>query len=237
MALLKYEEIADSLRTRIAAGEFPPGAVLPSGRDLAEQWRVSRATVVKAMDVLRGDGVVEAKQGAGFIVTETAIGRSAGGRKAGAPRIAGMPFTRVGEPERVAPPAHVAAALSLPEGTKALRRVRLMQLPDGTPHSYVEAWFPPEVADQAPRLEQNAPITEGTTKYVQRQTGRVPVEGTDTATVRLATDAEAIHLRVQTPAAVSVVLHIAHDKDGRALVCEEGVTPGTLWERIESYPM
>ncbi|GDY60572.1 hypothetical protein SVIO_111950 [Streptomyces violaceusniger] len=32
---------------------------------------VSRATVVKAMDVLRNDGLVEARQGAGFTVVET----------------------------------------------------------------------------------------------------------------------------------------------------------------------
>lgn len=238
MALLKYEEIADSLRTRIATGEFPPGTVLPSGRDLAEQWQVSRATVVKAMDVLRGDGVVEAKQGAGFIVTETAAGRPAGSRKAGSPRISGgMPFTRVGEPERAVPPAHVAAALGLAEGAEALRRVRLMQLPEGAPHSYVEAWFPADVADQSPRLEQNAPIAEGTTRYVRRETGRFPVEGTDTTTVRLATEEEATHLRLQPPAAVAVVHHTAYDKDGHALVCEMGVTPGALWERIETYSM
>ena len=37
MALLKYEEIAESLRTRIAAGEFGPGDIVPSGRDLASR--------------------------------------------------------------------------------------------------------------------------------------------------------------------------------------------------------
>ncbi|GGW61179.1 hypothetical protein GCM10010320_47880 [Streptomyces caelestis] len=65
MPLLKYEQIADDLRTRIANGEFGPGELLPSGRDLAEQWSVSRATVVKAYDVLRADGLVVARQGAG----------------------------------------------------------------------------------------------------------------------------------------------------------------------------
>jgi GntR family transcriptional regulator len=39
------------------------------------------------------------------------------------------------------------------------------------------------------------------------------------------------------PAAVAVVLHTAYDKDGRPLVCEEGVTAGALWERTDSYPM
>jgi DNA-binding GntR family transcriptional regulator len=238
MALLKYEEIAESLRSRIASGEFEPGAMLPSGRDLAEQWQVSRATVVKAMDVLRGDGVVEAKQGAGFIVTETPIGRPAGDRRSGATRTTGgMPFERVGTPDRVVPPAHVATALGLASDGEALRRVRIMQLPDGNPHSYVEAWFPQDVADQAPRLEQHAPIAEGTTRYIRRQTGRFPVEGTDVTSVRMVTDDEAHHLHLTPPTPVVVVLHTAYDQNGRALVCEEGVTPGSLWEQSETYPM
>lgn len=238
MALLKYEEIAESLRSRIAAGEFPPGGVIPSGRDLAERWQVSRATVVKAMDVLRNDGVIVAKQGTGFVVVESPIGRPAGNRRSGSARTTGgMPFVRIGTPDRTVPPAHVADALGLPPRTEALRRVRMMQLPDGTPHSYVEAWFPPDIADQSPRLEQHAPIAEGTTRYIRRQTGRFPVEGSDTTTVRLATDDEAHHLGLSTPAAVAVVLHTAYDQKGRALVCEEGVTPGSLWEQVDTYPM
>ncbi|WP_037912016.1 GntR family transcriptional regulator [Actinacidiphila yeochonensis] len=238
MALLKYEEIAESLRVRMASGEFPPGETLPSGRDLAEQWQVSRATVVKAMDVLRNDGVVEARQGTGFVVAETAIGRPAGNRRAGSARVAGgMPFTRVGNPERTTPPAHIATALNLPAGAHALRRARLMQLLDGTPHSYVEAWFPLEVVAQAPRLEQHAPIAEGTTRYVSRQTRRSPAEGVDVTTVQLATAEQAHHLRLDIPAAVAVVLHTAYDQDGRPLVCEEGVTAGSLWEQTDTYPM
>jgi DNA-binding GntR family transcriptional regulator len=238
MALLKYEEIAESLRSRIAAGEFAPGETLPSGRDLAEQWAVARATVVKAMDVLRGDGVVEARQGTGFIVTETPVGRPTGGRRAGSTRVTGgLPFQRLGEPDWIEPPAHVASALRLAAGVQALRRVRLMQTPDGSPHSHVQAWFPPDVAELSPRLAHLAPIAEGTTRYVRRQTGRFPVEGVDVTTVRLATEDEAAHLMLSRPTAVAVVLHTAFDQEGRPLVCEEGVTPGALYEQVDTYPM
>jgi GntR family transcriptional regulator len=238
MALLKYEEIAESLRSRIAAGEFPPGETLPSTRDLSEQWSVSRATAIKAMDVLRNDGVVEARQGTGFVVTETPVARPAGARHAGSARVSGgMPFLRVGAPDWTEPPAHVAKALRLDAGVEALRRVRVLQLPDGSPHSYAVAWFPPDVAEPSPRLAQTAPIAEGTTRYVRRQTGRFPVEGTDVTTVRLATEAEAEHLGLSGPTPVAVVLHTAYDQEGRPLVCEEGVTPGPLYERVESYAM
>ncbi|MFD3538062.1 GntR family transcriptional regulator [Streptomyces sp. NPDC058662] len=238
MALLKYEEIAESLRSRIAAGEFAPGDTLPSGRDLAEQWAVSRATTVKAMDVLRNDGVVEARQGTGFIVTETPVARPAGGRAAGSARVSGgLPFLRVGAPDWAVPPVHVAEALRMDAGRETLRRVRVLQLPDGSPHSYVTAWFAPDVAESSPRLAQTAPIAEGTTRYVRRQTGRFPVEGTDTTSVRLASDTEAEHLALSGPTAVAVLLHTAFDNEGRPLVCEEGVTPGSLYERVDTYAM
>jgi DNA-binding GntR family transcriptional regulator len=238
MAVLKYEEIAESLRARIAAGEFEPGAIVPSGRDLAEQWAVSRATVIKAMDVLRADGVVVAKQGTGFVVTDAPVARPAGAHRAGSLRITGgMPYRRIGEPGRQEPPQHVAAALRMEPGVTALRRVRVLQLPDGSPHSYVEAWFPPDVADASPRLAQTAPIAEGTTRYVRRQTGRHPVEGADVTTVRLARDHEVHHLRLSGAAPVAVVLHTAYDEGGKPLVCEEGVIPAHLFEQVETYAM
>lgn len=238
MALLKYEEIAESLRSRIAAGEFAPGDTLPSGRDLAEQWSVARATVVKAMDVLRGDGVVEARQGTGFIVTETPIGRPTGGRRAGLPRVTGgMPFLRVGEPDWLVPPAQIASLLRLAAGVEALRRVRVMLLADGSPYSHVQAWFPPDVTEPSPRLTQVAPIAEGTTRYVRRQTGRFPVEGVDVTTVRLATEEEMTRLALVAPTAVAVVRHTAYDQEGRPLVCEEGVTPEALYEQVDTYAM
>jgi GntR family transcriptional regulator len=238
MATLKYEEIAESLRARIAKGDFAPGDTVPSTRELSEQWSVSRATAVKAMDVLRADGVVEARQGTGFVVTEVPVARPAGGRRAGSTRVTGgMPFLRLGTPDWATPPARVAAVLGLDEGVQALRRVRVQQLPDGSPHSYTEAWFPPDIAEEAPRLGQAAPLAEGTTRYVRRSTGRFPVEGEDVTTVRLANEVEAEHLRLDGPTAVAVVLHTAYDSEHRALVCEEGTTPAERFEQVETYPM
>ncbi|MGW4494785.1 GntR family transcriptional regulator [Streptomyces sp. NPDC004376] len=238
MALLKYEQIADDLRTRIAADEFGPGDLLPSSRDLAEQWDVSRATAVKAYDVLRADGLVVARQGSGFTVVETPVARPAGGRRAGTSRVAGgAPFRRLGTPDRSVPPAHVADALDLQPGVAALRRMRLVLLDDSAPGTLVTAWFPPDIADAAPRLSLPGPIAEGTTHYVRRETGRVPCEGVDVTRVRLATDEEARLLELRLPDAVAVVLHTAYDQEHRPLVCEEGVTPSHVFEETETYSM
>jgi DNA-binding GntR family transcriptional regulator len=237
MTKLKYEQIADNLRERISAGEFSSGDRLPSSRELCEQWNVSRATAIKAMEQLRTDGVVEARQGSGFTVIETPLARPAGNRQAGTARVSGRPYRRLGVPGMRKPPSQVAEALALPDGEQALHRARLVLADDGEPYSYVTAWFPPDVAEACPRLHQDGPLTEGTTRYVERVTHRAPAHGVDTTTVRLGTDDEAHHLGVDHLSVVAVVVHTAYDASGAPLVCEVGVTPGPLWERVDSYSM
>lgn len=237
MPQLKYEQIADHLRSRITEGDFSPGDLLPSGRDLCEQFDVSRATVIKAMDVLRNDGVVVARQGAGFTVVVAPVARPAGRRVPGPRATGGKSFKRLGKPAMEVPPEHVTQTLRLDGGARALRRARLVLLDDGDAFTLVTAWFPPEVAEACPRLAQEGPIAEGTTSYVARCTGRSPVRGTDVYRVRSATDTESASLAVHRSGPVAVVLHTAYDEAGAPLVCEEGVTPSELWELTDDYPM
>ncbi|MFZ3562898.1 GntR family transcriptional regulator [Streptomyces sp. BH097] len=238
MAVLKYELIADSLRQRIADGEFGPDDLLPSQRDLCGQWDVSRATVIKAYDLLVNDGLVVARQGQGFRTSPMPVARPAGGRKAGTTRAAGGRAYRIlGTPNRLAPPARVAAALGLSDGAKALRRDRLIELADGSPLSVVAAWFPPEIADRCTKLAERKQLIEGTTRYIARMTGRAPARGIDVTTVRRGTADEAEALSRPQPFAVAEVLHTAQDADGRTLVVECGVTPEGLWEDTQTYPM
>lgn len=238
MPVLKYEELANSLRARIAEGEFGPGDLLPTHRELCEQWGVSRATAVKAYDTLKADGLVTSRQGQGYRVTDTPLARPAGRRHAGSARTSGgRPFRRLGTPDQRVPPPPIADLLGLEGAETALRRARLVLLDDGNPLSLVVAWFPPAIAASCPRLAQPGPIVEGTTRYVARKTGRAPAEGIDVKSVRLATEDEAALLRCETPEAVAVVLHTAYDRAGRILVVEEGVTPSGLWEEVDIYPM
>lgn len=60
-----HEQVADDLRAAMAAGSFEPGSRLPSQRQLAEQFAVSRATIVSAFDLLRGEGLIEVRRSAG----------------------------------------------------------------------------------------------------------------------------------------------------------------------------
>jgi len=60
-----YEHVADELRAALGSGCLQPGTRLPSERRLAEAFAVSRATVVSALNLLRAEGLIETRRGAG----------------------------------------------------------------------------------------------------------------------------------------------------------------------------
>lgn len=241
MALPKYDQIAADLRGRIVRGELTAGDALPSERELTEQWNVARATVVRALDVLRQEDLIETRQGTGSIVRERlALARTAGERYAtsvatGAIYTAGE-YAEIVSAEKVPAPDDVAAGLDIEAGADVVRRQRVTYEGD-TPAATSVSWFAGDVAQAAPRLLQRERIREGTTRYVERETGRTPHTGRDWWTARLATDEELTLLRLEGPAAVSEARHVAYDADGRPLAYEVGVSPAGRWSRTDEYLM
>src|SRR5689334_8525975 len=70
---LRYADLADDLRHRIATGELRPGRLLPSEAQLAADHDVSRVTVRKALGVLRDAGLVASRQGFGWYVAPSPV--------------------------------------------------------------------------------------------------------------------------------------------------------------------
>jgi GntR family hexuronate regulon transcriptional repressor len=67
-----YQQIARAIAAAIADGRYVPGDKLPSERELADQFGVSRPTVRDAMIALEFQGLVEARQGSGVYVNAAA---------------------------------------------------------------------------------------------------------------------------------------------------------------------
>ncbi|MEU0087963.1 winged helix-turn-helix domain-containing protein [Streptomyces sp. NPDC006274] len=61
----KYEYVAEELRTRIRDGVYQAGKLLPTQRQLVDDFDVSRATVTAALRLLRDEGLIESRQGSG----------------------------------------------------------------------------------------------------------------------------------------------------------------------------
>src|SRR5207248_4136374 len=66
-----HEQVAAELRRAIAEGEAGPGDRLPPARDLAAVLGVNANTVLRALRVLRDEGLLEFRRGRGVTVAGT----------------------------------------------------------------------------------------------------------------------------------------------------------------------
>lgn len=65
-----YQHIRADLRRRIEAGEWAPGAQIPTQQELAAHYAASLQPVKTALWMLEMDGVVVRRQGKGVFVAE-----------------------------------------------------------------------------------------------------------------------------------------------------------------------
>ena len=72
-----YRQLMDQVRRLVAGGQLPPGAELPSVRELAAAHAVNPMTISKAYALLEAEGLLERNRGKPMTVT--------GGRKGAAP--------------------------------------------------------------------------------------------------------------------------------------------------------
>jgi len=95
-----YRWFYDELRSAILGGRIAPGARLPATRDLAREYRLSRATVVTAFEQLKSEGYVEGKVGAGTYVSQVLpddllqVARTSAGGTSGPRRVRWSSYAR-----------------------------------------------------------------------------------------------------------------------------------------------
>lgn len=66
-----YEQVAAEIRRAIAEGEAKPGERLPPAKDLAAILEVNTNTVLRALRLLREEGLLEFRRGRGISVAGT----------------------------------------------------------------------------------------------------------------------------------------------------------------------
>jgi GntR family transcriptional regulator/MocR family aminotransferase len=66
-----YRWLYAALRAAILEGRLHPASRLPATRDLARQYRLSRGTIVNAVEQLKSEGYVQARMGSGTYVSNT----------------------------------------------------------------------------------------------------------------------------------------------------------------------
>lgn len=145
MRSIRYQEIADELRAR--ARDAAPGSVLPSESELSAEFAASRVTVRRALELVRDEGLIDARQGFGwFVATEPVAQRlerlgTIEAQLEGSGRDA---VRRVVEFSFEMPPPHVRQEL----GTGKVLRVKRVNLADGEPFAVVTVWCPAKLGQK-----------------------------------------------------------------------------------------
>jgi GntR family transcriptional regulator len=213
----RYQTIAEDLRRRLGGGEFSEAGLLPSESELSADYQASRVTIRRALEALRAEGLVDSRQGYGWLVAgeplrqdlsrlSTIEGQLAAAGVRSERRILSFGFTTA--------PAHIRDLL----GERTVLEVRRTNLADGQPFARVTVWCPESLGaslsrddvERASFLEQLPVPLGGATQTIG-------------AEVAAAEDAALLDVPVGSP--VLVAERITRDDRGRPVLVSEHVFP------------
>ncbi|WP_407842099.1 GntR family transcriptional regulator (plasmid) [Streptomyces sp. DSM 116496] len=219
----KHQRIADDLKAAITAGDYGPGDRLPGENALAAQYNVAALTARQALKLLRTEGLIETKKGAGArVIAFHPIRRHSGLHGPPAPQGAGMSIREADEDrnttidvsvQKAEAPAQVAQALGLSEGEFVCIRSRRF-IVDGRPVRLESSYFPLALLGGS---ALPVDLGEGSTHAVLSEFGHAPVHVREEVRSRQPTLQEATALGMPLERSVLKVHRIAVDKDGRAV--------------------
>ena len=244
----EYMQVADAIRAAIEGGEWAPGEQIPPEPELAARYGTTRATVNRALSVLRAEGLVRPRQGRGTTVRRLPVFRREAalrqrrdvreeGRARGAfdAEIRRHGLTPRSEPDvrQVPAPADVAEALGLAEGTEVLARRREMYA-DDEPVQMATSYLPLDIAAGTPIAERDT--GPGGTYSRLAELGHAPAVFTETVRIRRPDGAEARFLDMDLDQRVIVIRRTAATAAGRIVEVNEITVPAHLWELVYEWP-
>ena len=242
--------IADTIRRQIESGELPPGAQLPSERDLARTYGTARNTAREAIRILADAGLVITDQGKGsFVRPLTSLIRLGNDRYSPRHRETGLsPFLlecakqgktgrfEVLSTDRVQPPPEVAERLGVSARTKSVLRRENVFYADDDPVHRMTTYVPWSIAKGTSLLQAEVPHQYGIHGVLEQQ-HHVMTRIREEVSARMPRPDEivALHLRPGVP--VLDVWHTSIDQDGKPYELTRFVMRGDLTGLLYDVPV
>jgi GntR family transcriptional regulator len=227
----KYR-IADAIRSKIASGEYAAGAVVPSETQLAQEFGVAKMTARGALEVLKAEGLLDARQGRATRVRQfSPIRRRSASRLASDVWLAGRSIMstdssgRRPEVDQVEvsegpAPEHVARLLGLAEGELACVRSRRHVL-DGNPVLVSTSYLPAALVAGSPITQADSGL--GGIYARLAEIGHAPTRFVEELRSRMPTAEETARLGLSTGSPVIQIARTAYTADDRVVELNEMV--------------
>jgi GntR family transcriptional regulator len=228
MRTIRYQQIADALRDRVDQGHYAAGRLLPSEAELSAEFDASRVTIRRALETLRDDGLVDARQGFGWFVAAAPLRQTLGQLVT----IEGQMSESGIEPQRrIIEFAFVSATGRVRDALRAehVLRVKRINLADGEPFAVVTVWCPSELGQHLSRRDvERSPFYELLGVALRGATQTI---GADAATV-----ADAALLGVPAGSPVLRCERLTTDTHGKPVLLSEHIFPAHRTEFVVDMP-
>lgn len=226
MRKIRYQEIADEMRARALAAAA--GSVLPSESELSEEFGASRVTIRRALDIVREQGLIAARQGFGWYVAGEPVRQSLTRLGTIEAQLADSGMSnerRVIEFAFVEPPDRVREIL----GTGSVLRVKRINLADGEPFAVVTVWCPESLGRGLSRQQvELQPFYELLDVTLRGATQTIGADG--------ASEQDAKLLRVPVGAPLLKCQRVTRSVDGTPVLVSEHLFPAHRTEFVVDIP-
>lgn len=220
-----YQQIAAWLRGRIEAGEFAPGDKIPSENELMAQFSVEQPTARRALEVLKNEGLIYARRGAGTFVREFRPIRRispdrlrsdvwGSGRSIWSVDLDARPSARDVEVNEEVAPDNIAFVLEVPTGSAAWVRRRRYFVED-RPVQMATSFYPAELVAGSPITAVNT--GDGGAYARLAELGHKPVRFVEELRIRMPSNVERQTLQLPQGTPVADVTRTAYTETDRAV--------------------
>ncbi|HFH9837686.1 TPA: GntR family transcriptional regulator [Streptococcus suis] len=224
-----YITIHDRIKDEIDKGIWKIGQRLPSERDLADQFGVSRMTLRQGITLLVEEGVLQRKVGSGTYVASTRVQEKMRGTTSFTELMllqGKVPTSKLLSYTRTKPNEKEMEQLGLAKGEHIIRMERV-RYADDIPVVYEVASIPEHLIEDVPKED----VTNHFFKTMVENGYRI---GTSKQTIfaRLANEKVAQYLQITKNQAILALKQVSYLEDGRAF---EFVNSQYVGERFEFY--
>ena len=224
-----YIQIHDQIKSEIDQKIWKIGERLPSERDLAEKFQVSRMTLRQAITLLVEEGVLERRVGSGTFITSTRVQEKMRGTTSFTEIVKSqgkVPSSQLISYRRTIPNEQEVAKLGITP-TENIIRMERVRYADQVPLVYEVASIPEKFIKDFKKEE----ITSHFFQTLQQHGYRIG-KSQQTIYARLAKEKIAHYLEVEKGHAILALTQVSYLEDGTAF---EYVKSQYVGERFEFY--